>query len=68
LWHGFGLVINFSYVTLLGPAGRALSGVFTRLPVLGWAVTLLYVSFGWLLFFYEPAQAWAMAAKLLAFH
>jgi len=68
LWHGVGLVINFSYVTLLGPVGRALAGVFTRLPVLGWALTLLYVAFGWLMFFYEPAQAWAMAVKLFAFH
>jgi alginate O-acetyltransferase complex protein AlgI len=66
LWHGVGLVINLSYATLLGPLGRALAGYFARWPVLGWAVTLLYVAFGWLLFFYEPAEAWAMTAKLFA--
>lgn len=65
LWHGAGLVVNFSYATLLGPAGRGLAGLFARLPVLGWALTLAHVAFGWLLFFYEPARAWTMAAKLL---
>jgi alginate O-acetyltransferase complex protein AlgI len=67
LWHGAGLVVNFSYARLPGPLGRGLAALFARLPALGWAVTLLYVAFGWLLFFYEPAQAWAMAAKLLSF-
>lgn len=66
LWHGAGLVVNFSYATVLGPVGRALAGIMARWPVLGWIVTLLHVAFGWLLFFYEPLQAWAMAAKLLA--
>ena len=68
LWHGVGLMINFSYATILGPVGRGLAGVFARLPALGWVVTLLYVAFGWLLFFYEPLRAWTMAAKLFALH
>lgn len=66
LWHGIGLVINYSYATILGPVGRKLAAALARAPALGWAVTLLYVAFGWLLFFYEPLPAWAMAAKLLA--
>ncbi len=68
LWHGVGLVINATYATVLGPVGRGLAGIFARLPALGWTVTLLFVSFGWLLFFYELGPACAMAAKLLAFH
>ncbi|MSU45604.1 MAG: MBOAT family protein [Lacunisphaera sp.] len=68
LWHGVGLMINFSYATILGSVGRGLAGVFARLPALGWVVTLLYVAFGWLLFFYEPLRAWTMAAKLFALH
>jgi hypothetical protein len=52
-------------VIVLGPLGRGLAGLFARLPVLGWALTLLHVTFGWLLFFYEPLRAWAMAARLL---
>jgi alginate O-acetyltransferase complex protein AlgI len=68
LWHGVGLVLNFSYARLLGPFGRRLAAMFAHLPVLGWALTLLYAAFGWLLFFYEPAPAWAMAVKLLSFH
>ena len=67
LWHGVGLVINATYATVLGPVGRGLAAVFARLPALGWAVTLVFVSFGWLLFFYELAPACTMAAKLLAF-
>ena len=66
LWHGLGLVINHAYASFLGPVGRGLAGLFARAPVLGWAVTLLYVAVGWLLFFYEPAQALALAAKLFA--
>jgi alginate O-acetyltransferase complex protein AlgI len=68
LWHGVGLVINHSYATVLGPLGRGLAALFTRWPVLGWALTLFHVTFGWLLFFYEPLRAWAMAAKLLGLH
>lgn len=64
IWHGVGLAINSSYATLLGPAGRALSRLFARFPAVGWIVTILYVCLGWLLFFYEPLRAWAMAAKL----
>ena len=64
LWHGVGLAVNHSYATLLGAPGRGLQRLFARLPVLGWALTFLFVAFGWLLFFHEPAQAWAMAAKL----
>lgn len=64
LWHGAGLVTNASYHTLpvLGPK---LQHLFRRLPVLGWLLTLLFVMFGWLLFFYTPAQAWNFAVKLL---
>jgi alginate O-acetyltransferase complex protein AlgI len=65
LWHGAGLAISSTYVVLLGPTGAQWERTLARWPVLGWALTLLYVGFGWLLFFYEPAQAWAMAAKLL---
>lgn len=67
VWHGVGLAVNHSYAPILGAPGRWLQRAFTRLPVLGWALTLLFVAFGWLLFFYEPAQAGAMAGKLLGF-
>ena len=68
LWHGAGLVVNHAYPRMLGPLGRSLAGHFARQPALGWALTLLYAAFGWLLFFYEPLRAWSMAAKLLALH
>ena len=67
LWHGGGLVVQATYRTALGPLGARLGAGFDRAPVLGWFVTLLFVAFGWLLFFYPAAQAWAMTVKLLSF-
>ena len=67
LWHGGGLVVQATYRTALGPLGAKLGAGFDRVPLLGWLVTLLFVAFGWLLFFYPAAQAWAMAVKLLTF-
>lgn len=67
LWHGAGLAVNSSYRAALGSLGRRIAWVFEKVPLLGWSVTLLYVWFGWLLFFYEPARAWTMAVKLLSF-
>lgn len=64
LWHGLGLAVSLSYATVLGAAGRGLAGLFARVPALGWALTLLYVALGWLLFFYEPGPALQMAAQL----
>jgi len=64
LWHGLGLAINTTYHRLGGPGVR-LAAAFARWPVLGWVPTTLFTCFGWLLFFYEPAQAWAMALQLL---
>lgn len=68
LWHGAGLAVNSSYRTAWGPVGRRIAYVLEKAPLLGWAITLLFVMFGWLLFFYEPSRAWAMAVKLLSFH
>lgn len=66
LWHGVGLAINAGYRVALGRNGEKIAAVFARWPVLGWALTVPFVAFGWLLFFYEPAQAWTMAVKLLS--
>ena len=64
LWHGAGLVINSAYATMMGPLGRWIGRKLEELPEVSWGITQLFVSLGWLLFFYEPAQAWAMALKL----
>jgi alginate O-acetyltransferase complex protein AlgI len=66
-WHGAGLAVNASYRSVLGPLGTPLGRVFERWPILGWLLTLPFVMFGWLLFFYELPTAWAMALKLLSF-
>lgn len=65
LWHGLGLAVQNSYQTALGPVGRAIAAVFDFLPFLSWLLTILFVAFGWLLFFYPVEQAWAMAVQLL---
>ncbi len=67
LWHGLGLAVESSYQAALGPAGRGIAWLFDFLPFLSWLLTILFVGFGWLLFFYPVEQAWAMAVQLLAF-
>ena len=64
LYHGLGLVICNSYAKLPLGVGKGLSWVFRKAPPLGWALTLLYVMLGWLVFFYPPETAWNMAASL----
>jgi alginate O-acetyltransferase complex protein AlgI len=67
LWHGLGLAIQHTYRSALGPLGGPVAAAFARWPILGWLLTLLFVSFGWLLFFYPVDRAFAMAVKLLTF-
>jgi len=67
LWHGVGLVVQATYRTTLGSFGAKIGKIFDRFAVLSWLLTLNYVAFGWLLFFYPAAQAWTMALKLLSF-
>ncbi len=68
LWHGFGLVVNSTYASWLGPIGRKLATLFKQAPPLGWALTFMHVSLGWLLFFYEPDRAWYIVGKLFGAH
>jgi alginate O-acetyltransferase complex protein AlgI len=63
LYHGVGLGICASYGKLPG-LGPVLEKVFNKEPLSGWFLTQLYVSVGWLLFFYPAAQAWKMAGLL----
>jgi alginate O-acetyltransferase complex protein AlgI len=64
LYHGCGLAVCSSYRKVLGPVGAVVGGFFDRIPMASWAVTMVFVSVGWLLFFYPTEQAWSMA-KLL---
>jgi hypothetical protein len=41
-----------------------MGGFFDRIPMASWAVTMVFVSVGWLLFFYPTEQAWSMARLL----
>ena len=64
LYHGLGLVICSNYARFLGPPGRGLAVFFTRMPYLSTGVTFLFVSFGWLLFFYPVQDASRMFVLL----
>ena len=67
LWHGLGLVVQSTYRQALGSIGASLGSILDRYAVLSWCLTLAFVAFGWLLFFYPVAQAWSMTLKLLSF-
>ncbi|HEY3902225.1 MAG TPA: MBOAT family O-acyltransferase [Chthoniobacter sp.] len=66
VFHGAGLAICGNYRLLFGPVGVSLGNFFDRFPPVSWAVTTLYVWFGWLLFFYPLPQAWQMALSLFS--
>lgn len=62
LYHGFGLVICNSYRSI--PVIRNLSLLFDRSGFFAWLCTFLFVSFGWLLFFYPVPTALEMFLSL----
>lgn len=64
LWHGVGLVVCTSYPTLLGPVGRAMARLFNRVPLLAWALTMLFVGLGWICFFYPLSESMHMVRLL----
>lgn len=65
VYHGLGLVLSNSYATLLGRFGRGLEALLQRRVLLRWAITTVFVWFGWLLFFYPVGQAVRMAGLLV---
>ena len=64
LYHGMGLAVNGNYPRLLGPAGPGVQAILARIPALSIGLTLLFVGFGWLLFFYPLGTAAHMAALM----
>lgn len=64
IYHGLGLAVCANY-RKAGAPGRWLGKAFSRIPVFGWAVTLIFVCLGWLLFFYPVKQAAEMAVGLV---
>jgi len=68
VYHGVGLAIVSTYRAALGPVGRTLHRWLSVNRLITWAVTLTYVTFGWLLFFYPVQDAWRMFMLLFAGH
>ncbi|MBS1954402.1 MAG: MBOAT family protein [Cyanobacteria bacterium SZAS-4] len=64
LYHGVGLAVCSSYRKALGPVGRLTGTLFDRFSLVSWAVTMLYVGIGWLLFFYPLNTALQMTRLL----
>jgi alginate O-acetyltransferase complex protein AlgI len=65
LYHGVGLAICSSYRTALGKVGEAINRCVNFHRAIGWALTLLFVHVGWLLFFYPVPSAFKMFLFLL---
>jgi alginate O-acetyltransferase complex protein AlgI len=66
LYHGFGLAISTTYRQSLGAVGKAIGAFFDRFSLTSRLFTFLFVSFGWLLFFYPVTDAWSMAQLLFS--
>ncbi len=63
LYHGVGLAVSSTYASL-PVAGPVLERGFKKEPLVGFAVTQLFVWLGWLLFFYPVPVAFNMARLL----
>jgi alginate O-acetyltransferase complex protein AlgI len=64
VYHGVGLAVSSNYQSVLGKPGRWIGATMTRLPLLGWIVTMLFVFIGWLYFFYPVPEATRMLRLL----
>lgn len=66
LYHGFGLTIGATLQDLIGKQGPPIKGRFTHAvaDALSWTATMLFVAFGWLLFFYPVDRAIGIARLL----
>ena len=63
LLHGVGLAVQANYRTVPG-VGAWLATTMARLPLLAWALTMLFVFVGWLYFFYPVPEATRMLRLL----
>lgn len=64
VYHGIGLAICAAYRQLPGGLGTVIERIFVKEPLLGLAITQIYIWLGWLLFFYPLAEAWHMIRLL----
>jgi alginate O-acetyltransferase complex protein AlgI len=68
VYHGVGLAVCSNYAAVLGAPGRALAAAFGRWPLLGWALTMIFVFAGWVLFFYPLDEALHLLKLLFIRH
>jgi alginate O-acetyltransferase complex protein AlgI len=64
IYHGAGLAVAQIYMHA-GRPGKTCERLLTRFPPLAWALTFVYVSVGWLLFFYPVDRATTLAQLLV---
>lgn len=66
VYHGIGLAVVSTFRGTMGrPSNSSRVWVAVRWAM-GWPTTMLYVCFGWLLFFYPLPEAWRMFRLLFA--
>ena len=64
LYHGVAIAVVSTYRDAMGAVGRGIGFAFDRVPFVGWALTMVFVAVGWLLFFYPAPEAAEMARLL----
>lgn len=68
LYHGFGLALSSNYRALGGTAGEKIGRFFEREPQISWMITFMFVSVGWLFFFYPIHDALLLLYQLAFMH
>lgn len=64
LYHGFGLAVCNTYRQMPAGIGERLYDFMNYCPLAKWFLTYLFVSVGWLFFFYPLDDAWQMIELL----
>ena len=68
VYHGVGLAVCSTYAAVLGGPGRWLAACFARWSLVGWALTMVFVFAGWVLFFYPLDEALHLLRLLFIRH
>ncbi len=68
LYHGFGLALSSNYRAACGRPGEFVHQCLENNPLLSWLITFLFVSVGWVFFFYPLNQAFRFLCLLVVKH
>jgi alginate O-acetyltransferase complex protein AlgI len=68
LYHGAGVAICSTYRKLPFAPVAIVGFVMSRIPGVAWSLTMAYVTFGWILFFYPLPRAFEIVTMLFTPH